>query len=69
MADNILQLPLPEVCGLSRPEATEYLRMNPRTLANWATARTGPPFYRSGGRTVLYRQDELDAWVMEQLVS
>ena len=67
---NVIMFPAPaEVRWLSRTEAAEYLRMNPRTLANWATARTGPPFYRSGGRTVLYRLDELDSWVMERKAS
>lgn len=46
---------------LNPSEAAEYLRLSPRTLANWRCLGIGPEFERVG-RSVRYRLDVLDAW-------
>jgi hypothetical protein len=47
---------------LLRPaEASAYLRVAERTLANWRTKGEGPRFLKLGGR-VFYSTEELDRW-------
>lgn len=36
-------------------------RINVRTLANWRTTGSGPPFTKIGG-AVLYKMDALEQW-------
>jgi excisionase family DNA binding protein len=43
-------------------EVAEYLRISVKTLANWRSRNTGPPFLRIGGR-VRYRQHAMDEWI------
>lgn len=53
----------------TRDEAAEFLRMNPRTLANLAVKGEGPPHWRSAynrGGKVLYLRSELLAWAGER---
>ena len=52
------------VCSplLTAVQAGDYLRVHPRTLANWRSAGKGPRYIRSGSRA-LYRQADLDAWL------
>jgi phage terminase Nu1 subunit (DNA packaging protein) len=38
-----------------------------RTVQNWRTARTGPPFTRFG-RTVVYHRESLLRWLKEREV-
>jgi excisionase family DNA binding protein len=47
---------------LSRPEVAKLLRMSTKTLDRLVAAGEGPPVTRIGGR-VLFRQDQLDAWI------
>ncbi|MFF1418009.1 helix-turn-helix transcriptional regulator [Streptomyces sp. NPDC058280] len=48
-------------------EAADYLGISPRTLYVWRHRRQGPPSFRMGVRgRVMYRLEELDAWVRRQ---
>ena len=46
---------------LTDVEAGAYMRLNPKTLANWRSKGRGPKFLKIGGR-VLYPRAELDAY-------
>jgi excisionase family DNA binding protein len=48
--------------------AAEYLGVALTTLAKWRISGEGPRYARVGKR-VLYRRDDLDAWMMDQRVS
>jgi predicted site-specific integrase-resolvase len=43
-------------------------RINTRTLANWRSAGTSPPFVKCGGR-VLYPLDKLVEWEQKRTVT
>ena len=49
-------------------ESAHYLRCHPVTLRKWRVEGTGPVFIKMG-RRVLYRQRDLDAWLMAQRAS
>ena len=51
---------------LTISEAAELLRAPVATLRYWRHLGTGPRSFRLG-RRVLYRRDDLQAWVEEQL--
>jgi excisionase family DNA binding protein len=51
---------------LTIAEAAELLRAPVATLRYWRHLGTGPRSFRLG-RRVLYRRDDLQAWVEEQL--
>jgi excisionase family DNA binding protein len=51
---------------LTITEAAELLRAPVATLRYWRHLGTGPRSFRLG-RHVLYRYDDLQAWVREQL--
>ncbi|MGQ3073450.1 MAG: helix-turn-helix domain-containing protein [Ferrovibrionaceae bacterium] len=46
---------------LTTSEAANHFRLSRSTLENYRTGKGGSP-WRSVGRKVLYRRDELDAW-------
>jgi predicted DNA-binding transcriptional regulator AlpA len=48
---------------LSDAQTCELLHVNPRTTARWRIEGSGPPFIRAGGRRVLYRRADLEAWL------
>ena len=51
---------------LTTQEAADYLRESPRTLEGRRVSGDGPVFYKAGkgkGARVLYRREDLDAWV------
>jgi predicted DNA-binding transcriptional regulator AlpA len=52
---------------LTVAEAGEYLGKPAKTLDNWRSARTGPPYYRVGG-SIRYALDDLNDWLAEQRV-
>lgn len=52
---------------LSAAEAAAFVGLNARTLANYRSARVGPP-YRKVGSRVLYRLDDLIEYVEAGLV-
>ena len=49
----------------TRPEAGDYLRLSPKTLAKWAWAGQGPAYFHAGGR-VLYKKTDIDSWLDSQ---
>lgn len=51
---------------LSTQEAAGYLRVNPRTVANWRYRGYGPRFVRIG-HLAFYRQKELDEWLEQNI--
>lgn len=53
--------------NLTTAEAAKYLRHSERSLIRWRNARRGPPWVRAGGR-ILYRREDLDAWLTRQTV-
>ena len=57
---------LPEY--LLADEAADLMRVPVATLYAWRHRRTGPPARRVGKR-LLYRRDELIAWVEDQVAS
>lgn len=52
--------------ALPTPEAAEYLGLSPATLETLRTRGGGPPFVKLG-RRVVYRREDLDAWIAERL--
>lgn len=46
-------------------EAAEYVRLSTSTLAQMRVEQRGPKYFKAGGR-VLYRMQDLDAWVESQ---
>lgn len=48
---------------LSREQAAAFLRVQPKTLANWASQGKGPKFRKPSGKLVLYAIEDLQAWV------
>ncbi len=52
---------------LLRPdELSELLGVPVGTLANWRSARTGPPFAKVG-RHVRYRKGDVDEWIADRV--
>jgi len=47
------------------PEASERLRVSEATLRYWRHLGTGPKSIKVG-RRVMYREDDLEAWLDEQ---
>jgi DNA-binding transcriptional MerR regulator len=47
---------------LTPQEVADWFGINPRTLANWRSQGTGPP-YRKLGHYVRYEEHELRAWL------
>lgn len=56
----------PDIKILTTAEAAVYLRVAPGTIESWRVRKVGPPYLRLNGRTVRYRQDELEEWVQQQ---
>jgi excisionase family DNA binding protein len=50
---------------LTTEEAAALLRLAPSTLRVWRYKRTGPKSFRTGGK-VLYRRDDVEAWLSDQ---
>jgi excisionase family DNA binding protein len=50
---------------LTQTEAARFLRVSERTLERWRVEGQGPCFSKIG-RRVVYRAEELDAWVNAQ---
>jgi predicted DNA-binding transcriptional regulator AlpA len=53
---------------LLQREAACVLRLSERTLERLRVSGLGPKFIRCGGRSVRYRQSDLDDWVTSRLV-
>jgi excisionase family DNA binding protein len=53
---------------LTQREAACVLRLSERTLERSRVTGFGPPFVKAG-RRVLYRREDLDAWVASRVVA
>lgn len=68
MATSITGSTIRDTGRLLRPrELSELLGVPVGTLANWRSARTGPPFVKVG-RHVRYRRGDVDKWVAARVV-
>ncbi|WP_404680761.1 helix-turn-helix domain-containing protein [Raoultella terrigena] len=48
----------------TRTEATEYLGISPKTMANWhCTGRVKIPFYKVGRKKTIYLKSDLDLYL------
>ena len=65
--DEELAVAVAEAVGawLTRPEVAERLKIPPKTLAEWASQKKGPPFTKIG-RFSRYRLSEVIAWEQRQ---
>lgn len=53
---------------MTTSEVAEYLRLPEATLRFWRhEGKTGPRAFRMGGRRVMYRRQDVDAWLMQQI--
>lgn len=52
---------------MTTAEVADYLKTPPATLRFWRHKGTGPKGFRLGGRRVMYRRQDVDAWLMEQI--
>ena len=60
---------MPETDLLTRPQAAEFLGVKSQTLASWATSgRYSLPFVKIG-RSVRYRQCDLERWVADRTMT
>ena len=50
---------------LTTNEVADLLRASPQTVRYWRKIRTGPRAVKVGKR-VLYRRDDVEAWLNEQ---
>lgn len=50
---------------LSTLQAAHFLGLAVPTLAKWRTAGLAPPFHKLG-RRIVYRRDDLEAWLASQ---
>ncbi len=53
---------------MSSAEFAQYARLAERTPSVWRGRNIGPPWIKCG-RRVLYRRDDVDAWLRARLVS
>ena len=68
-ADEAVEVPNPPPIQLyNENEAAEFLRCSVRTLQYWRYVGGGPVFVKVG-RRVLYRQQDLDAFIVAGLRS
>lgn len=52
---------------MTTAEVAEYLKTAEATLRYWRHRSEGPPSFRLGGKRVMYRRQDVDAWLMEQI--
>jgi predicted DNA-binding transcriptional regulator AlpA len=45
------------------PQAADYLGLSPSTLEKFRLTGNGPPYLKAGPKIVVYRQEDLDAWL------
>ena len=64
---NHQKRPLVEAAFLNVENTATYLGISMNTLYVWRHRRQGPPSFRMGtGGRVMYRRDQLEAWLAEQ---
>lgn len=55
---------LPE--NLTTNEVADLVRTSPETVRYWRHVGKGPRSWKAGGRRVLYRREDVEAWLQEQ---
>lgn len=48
---------------LDTDAAGDRIGIPAKTLANWRSLKKGPPFVRLAGRTIRYREEDLEAYI------
>jgi predicted DNA-binding transcriptional regulator AlpA len=51
---------------LTTEQVAEIVHLTPATVRYWRHMNTGPKHFRAGGKRVLYRREDIDAWLDEQ---
>lgn len=52
---------------MTTQEVADYLKVPAATLRYWRHQGTGPKGFRLGGKKVMHRRQDVDAWVMEAI--
>lgn len=52
---------------MTTAEVAEYLKTAEATLRYWRHRNEGPRSFRLGGKRVMYRRQDVDAWLMGQI--
>jgi len=53
---------------LTQREAANVLRLSQRTIERLRVSGVGPKFIRCGGRSIRYRQSDLEEWIASRAV-
>ena len=53
---------------LTQREAALALRLSERTLERLRVSGLGPVFVKCGGRSIRYRQTDIDQWIAQRVV-
>jgi predicted DNA-binding transcriptional regulator AlpA len=48
---------------LRTPQAAEYVGLSASTLEKFRLTGNGPPYQKAGSKVVVYRPEDLDAWL------
>jgi predicted DNA-binding transcriptional regulator AlpA len=48
---------------LRTPQAAEYVGLSAATLEKFRVSGNGPPYQKAGPKIVVYRPEDLDAWL------
>lgn len=52
---------------MTTAEVADHLHTPEATLRYWRHRNEGPRSFRLGGKRVMYRRQDVDAWLMEQI--
>lgn len=53
---------------LTPDQVAAYLGLSAETLAQWRSQRRGPRYVKVARQVVRYRGEDVDKWVLEQMV-
>lgn len=53
--------------SMTTAELADYLKVEPKTLANWRYQGKGPAYLKNGG-IVRYRHADVEAWIREHTI-
>ena len=53
---------------LTQREAANVLRLSQRTIERLRVSGVGPKFIHCGGRSIRYRQSDLEEWIASRVV-
>lgn len=52
---------------MTTDEVSEYLKTPSATLRYWRHRNEGPRSFKLGAKRVMYRRQDVDAWLMQQI--